>query len=784
MRTTCPSPQELALIGIGAGDLSCPPGVAEHIIGCPACQQFLERRVQEGLGSLPSDPAGLPAPDTLPHIAGFTIERELGRGAMAVVYLARREALSRPVALKLLPGGRRAGPKARRQWLREAEAASLVRHPNVVTLHEVGEADDCFYLVLEYIAGGTLADRINGPMAPARAARLTETIARAVHDIHRQNQLHLDLKPSNILLDGDPVAAWEAMIPKVADFGVACTVEPGAIDTGGKEPGGTPPYMAPEQITQARAAMSARADVYALGAILYHLLTGRPPHQGATVLDTLEQVRNQAPMPPRQLIPQIPRDLETIALKCLEKDPSARYSSAVALAEDLRSWLDGRPISARPVSPTGKLWRACRRRPVVAALAAALALTLSVGLVTVVLLWRHAEDERKRAEDKLHFADLVLSDVTAISGPASARLLVLPADDVAAVLQRTRSRILQIRTRDADDLTACQQLALVDLFLGSRFAAQKHLEESRALLAECLDNLQRLLERHPHDQTALRRRLNVYGILASMAAQERKSDEHLAHLERAVADGQECFRFKPDVELMYELVIYRCSLARALSQRGNDERARSVIQANVRMLDHALKDGANPRLAIWRTLVRLDLHQFKTGLPPAPRFRPDETDPLARVASPDTDKLDPDSWAELIARCLRSSPSAADIPDDCLSDFVDLLSERIAWQRSLDRIDEAERYAGRMHALARLLVARNRDRAAAHYALCESFKQMAKNAWQINDSPAIERNYKLALDEAHRAFVLDPLDARAAREVADLQRRLDVFLASKPESRG
>jgi len=292
--------------------------MATHIEGCPECRKFLERCVDDRLESLPTPPAELPGPDSVPRIDGFTIERELGRGAMGVVYLAHRDTLRRQVALKLLPGGRRAGPRERRQWLREAEAASLVRHPNVVTLHEVDEADDWFLLVLEYVPGGTLADRLLKPLAPGNAARLMETIARAVHHIHVSGQLHRDLKPSNILLDGEAGAGWDSVTPKVSNFGIARTSQPGATDTGGPGPGGTPSYMAPEQITKAREDMTARADIHGLGAILYHMLTGRPPYQGATVLETIDLVQRQDPVPPRRLNPKIPADLETICLKCLE----------------------------------------------------------------------------------------------------------------------------------------------------------------------------------------------------------------------------------------------------------------------------------------------------------------------------------------------------------------------------------------------------------------------------------------------------------------------------------
>jgi len=386
----CPNLEELAQIGIAGGAESCPPGFATHIERCPGCRDVLALCVRDGFDSLIPETIGLPASDALPHIEGFTIERELGRGAMGVVYLAHRQAPQPPVALKLLPGGRHAGTRQRRQWLREAEAAAMVRHPNVVTLYDVAEADDWFFLELEYLAGGTLADRLSEPLAPRHAARLTETIARAVHHIHQCGQLHLDLKPSNILLDGKPDSGWDTVIPKVSDFGIARSAQPGATDTGWLGAGGTPSYMAPEQITQPRNAMSPAADIHGLGGILYHLLTGRPPYQGATVLETIDLVQRQEAVPPRRLNPRIPRDLETICLKCLEKEPGRRYPTAELLADDLSRWVAGLPITARRVSLVEKGWRSCRHRPALTALAAALILAVSVNIFAFSLLWKRS----------------------------------------------------------------------------------------------------------------------------------------------------------------------------------------------------------------------------------------------------------------------------------------------------------------------------------------------------------------------------------------------------------
>ena len=333
---------------------------------------------------------------------------------MGVVYLAIGTGLDRPVALKILPGasGSDASTGPRRRWLREARAVSSIRHPNVVPLYDYGEADGWFYLVLEYVPGGTLKKRLTEPLPPRVAAGLMETIARAVGYLHGRGLLHLDLKPSNILLDCEENGPWDRVIPRISDFGLALSDDDaGASETSLAGIRGTPSYMAPEQAAGSRAGVGAAADIHALGAILYELLTGRPPFQGASTLETLDQVRGQEPVPPRRLNPKIPRDLETIALKCLEKNPSRRYASAEALADDLRRWLDGRPIKARPVSPVGQAWRWCRRQPVIAALAATLLLTLIGSFLGLLALLRRSETLRSRSEANYQVASRSLDEL-------------------------------------------------------------------------------------------------------------------------------------------------------------------------------------------------------------------------------------------------------------------------------------------------------------------------------------------------------------------------------------
>ena len=238
-----------------------------------------------------------------------------------------------------------------------------------MAIHRVDETEEWLWLVLEFVTGGTLKDRLTEPLPARDAARFAEITARAVGYFHARGVCLLDLKPSNILLDGEPGAPWKIVSPKISDFGIArLEGDPGTTETGANGPKGTPSYMSPEQVAALPGTIGPGADIYALGALLYHLLTGRPPFQGASSAETLDQVRTQDPVPPRQLNGRIPRDLETICRKCLEKAPSRRYRSAEALAGDLRLWLEGCPIKARRVSPIGHAWRLCRRHPAVAGL--------------------------------------------------------------------------------------------------------------------------------------------------------------------------------------------------------------------------------------------------------------------------------------------------------------------------------------------------------------------------------------------------------------------------------
>jgi serine/threonine-protein kinase len=315
----------------------------------------------------------------------------LGQGGMGMVYRARQPSLNRVVALKMIRAGLFATAAEVQRFRNEAEAAARLDHPRIVPIYEVGEHEGRLYFSMKYLEGGNLATQLARLQTDLRAAAaLLAAIAQAVHHAHQRGILHRDLKPANILLDAEGR-------PFVSDFGLAKRVADDTNLTATGELIGTPGYMAPEQAAGDKAAISTATDVYGLGAVLYALLTGQPPFRGDSILTTLEQVRMREPDAPSGSNRRVDRDLETICLKCLEKEPERRYPSAAVLAEDLDHWLTGEPILARPVGRMARLWRWCRRNPVISALTlltAALLLITLVGLASgLVVIWQKNQEK-------------------------------------------------------------------------------------------------------------------------------------------------------------------------------------------------------------------------------------------------------------------------------------------------------------------------------------------------------------------------------------------------------
>lgn len=311
----------------------------------------------------------------LPRIPGYELSGIIGSGGMGVVYKARHIKLDRVVAVKMLRGARHASARESAGLAREARSIAAIKHPHIVQVHDIGELDGQPYFTMEYVEGGSLARKLEGNPMPAReAADLVAILADAVHTAHAAGIVHRDLKPANVLVDVDGS-------PKIADFGLARRTRGDARDTLSLTVVGTPSYMAPEQVLPTTDALGPTVDVYALGAVLYELLTGRPPFRADSHTETMRQVTSLDPVYPSRLNATVPRDLETICLKCLEKDSSRRYATAEAFGKDLRRFQLGEPISARPASPLLRLSKWIRRRPTQAALFGVISLSTTSFLI-------------------------------------------------------------------------------------------------------------------------------------------------------------------------------------------------------------------------------------------------------------------------------------------------------------------------------------------------------------------------------------------------------------------
>ena len=433
--------------------------------------------------------------DEFPRISGYEIRERLGQGGMGVVYMARQVGLNRLVAVKMIRGGSHARPEHLGRFRIEAEAVARLRHPNIIQIHEIGEAGGLPFVSLELLEGGELGGRLAGTPQPGRpAAELLITLSKAIQVAHEAGIVHRDLKPSNILFTADGV-------PRITDFGLAKRLESDSEQTETGQIMGSPSYMAPEQARGHARDVGPAADVYALGAISYEMLTGRPPFKGETPIETIRQVVDDEVVAPSRLVPRVPRDLETIALKCLNKEPSRRYESARALAEDLQRFLDGQPIKARrtPLRERGIKW--VLRRPLAATLLGLVitsCLGLTVGLVINERSKRFAEERRNRdvqayrdqgdsrideareaasrgagvSEEELTRHEVALSTFReTIQKEERLRSVVGRLDDTLGLI---RARLAKSRSRTAQDARDREDRERFRTFLGLRDQAQLH----------------------------------------------------------------------------------------------------------------------------------------------------------------------------------------------------------------------------------------------------------------------------------------------------------------------
>jgi len=559
----------------------------------------------------------------LPQIASYEILGVLGEGGMGVVYKARQRGLKRLVALKMIRTDRRGSADRLSRIRTEAEAVARLRHPNVVSIFEIGESDGMPFLSLELLEGGSLDDRLENTPQPGRpAAELVVTLAKAVQVAHDAGIIHRDLKPSNILFTEDGV-------PKITDFGLAKQLESDSRQTETGQIMGSPSYMAPEQARGHTKDVGPAADVYALGAVLYEMLTGRPPFKGETPVETLRQVTDDEVVPPSRLVPRVARDLETICLHCLNKDQSRRYGSAEALAGDLVRFLAGRPINARPTPFWERGSKLARRHPLAtASLAAGLALT--VGLTAAWLEYRSRETRRQ---------DGLRSRVTVSLLQAQARVAQKQWGDAEPILTAIQAEIRRERAlddlarqtaallaqaqqgRDADDtrsqdqkrlgtLRKCRRDALFHetyfTGLGLPYDPETVNSSARAVLAVFaapgigkevpeLGTLPESLDPREHDEI----KEGCFEMLLILADAERSPEQALALLDRAGRLGLPTRAY---------LLRRADCLERCGDEQGSrDERKKAEALAVDSALDHYLLGKALYKRGNWSpALVHLD----------------------------------------------------------------------------------------------------------------------------------------------------------------------------------
>lgn len=569
-----------------------------------------------------------------PSIPGFEILSELGRGGMGVVYRAKQLSANRSVALKVvrnelldtLPMATRASTLER--FRTEAQAAARLQHDNLVSVYEIGEAPPTSpgasplrYYAMRFVDGSSLIDIVrNGPLENRRAAQYIEPVARALQSAHDQGVLHRDLKPHNIMVER------ASDRPLVTDFGLAKFTEGGDALTCAGEVMGTPSYMSPEQATDAGKVTTA-ADQYSIGATLYHLLTGRAPFQASNIAETIRQIIDKEPVAPRQLNPAIDRDLETICLKCLQKDPARRYDSCMALAKDLQLYLAGRPIVARPVGQLERLWRWCLRNPIPASLTAAAVLLAFATLTSIIVGYRNTTAALNESESRLQRALQVVDELfTRVSedellnepGMQPLRKDLLEKalkhyqyfldesggkgnirDEVAAshfrvgVISQTLGELDKAKTelhaaesmqkilaqQASQDVGRLRALADTQNALGGLFHSQRDFHESTKYFSESIQTREKLVKLQPQNLEFRRLRANSIMNLGLVSVQLGDAARGLSQMEQAQSERQSILAEQSDYDkVQRDLAMGFYSLGKTFMQKGDLDAAISHLK--------------------------------------------------------------------------------------------------------------------------------------------------------------------------------------------------------------
>ncbi len=514
----------------------------------------------------------------LPGIPGYEILDRLGQGGMGIVYRARQIKLNRIVALKLLLAGAHASAELRARFRTEAESLARLHHPNIVQIHDVGDADGCLYLSLEFVGGISLDQHFGGkPQSPAAAARLILSLARALQFIHEHGILHRDLKPANILVAPDGT-------PKITDFGIAKLQETGSgklvSPTRTGDVMGTPSYMAPEQASGVIKAIGPAADVYALGAILYEALTGRPPHLAESPAETLIQVLLIEPVPPRVLQTKLPRDLNTICMKCLEKIPTKRYRSAADLADDVERFVAGTPIRARPAGFLERTTKWAKRRPSTAALIAVCIVAL-FGVISGGI-WHNLRlrSERDRSQVNFDVALIAIDQLTSLV-ETGAELQV----DPQALLEAAQAFYQDLQNNLGQDPAHRKDLAKAMLRLGDILRKLDRHEQSETAYRQAIEHLTLLASENPSNPRFQQQLAYCHNFLGEVHRRASRSDDAVAAYQRALGiQARLIAQFPKEPVYAREMARTRYNLGIVLKDLNENENAARTIQQAIETL--------------------------------------------------------------------------------------------------------------------------------------------------------------------------------------------------------